>query len=123
MRRFWEYLSLPDGAAAWLVCRAADAQSLGMVELGRHKDGADTEVSYQFDPAVWGHGYAREAVGAVVAEALCTGALKRVIAETQTANGASCRLLEQLGMVAITRVQRFGAEQVIYAKTARKGPV
>jgi len=36
------------------------------------------------------------------------------VAETQSANKASCKLLEKLGMNLKQIVQRFGAEQSIY---------
>ncbi|APX13634.1 hypothetical protein BWR18_02090 [Tateyamaria omphalii] len=122
IRRFREYLPLPDGNAAWIACRTtAEPQALGLVELGPHKDGTDHEVSYQFDPAVWGHGFACEAVSAVIVHALHMGVLRRVIAETQSANAASCRLLERVGMTEMVRVQRFGAEQIIYCTSPDGG--
>jgi len=42
-------------------------------------------------------------------------AFERLIAETQSANSASCNLLEKLGMTEVRRVERFGAQQSIYA--------
>ncbi|MBY5934011.1 GNAT family N-acetyltransferase [Tateyamaria omphalii] len=119
VRRFRDYLSLPDGVAAWIVCRSGDDVPLGLVELSPHKDGTDYEVSYQFDPAIWGKGFAHEAVGAVLDHVLHGDGLERVIAETQSANTASCRLLERLGMTEVARLQRFGAEQVIYRSAAK----
>jgi ribosomal-protein-alanine N-acetyltransferase len=40
--------------------------------------------------------------------------LERIIAETQSANAASCSLLRKQGMVEICRIQRFGTEQIIF---------
>lgn len=40
--------------------------------------------------------------------------LPGLIAETQTANQASCRLLEKVGKKRVKTLSRFGAEQVIY---------
>ena len=38
-----------------------------------------------------------------------------MIAETQTANILSCKLLERVGMKLEQKIQRFGTEQTIYA--------
>jgi [ribosomal protein S5]-alanine N-acetyltransferase len=72
-------------------------------------------LSYEFHPDAWGHGYATEATRRALDFALNDLAFERLIAETQTANSASCRLLERLGMKEERRIQRFGAEQAIYA--------
>lgn len=52
---------------------------------------------------------------AVVDYALDDLGLHRIIAETQSANTASCRLLERIGMHRVKTLQRFGAEQIIYS--------
>jgi [ribosomal protein S5]-alanine N-acetyltransferase len=41
--------------------------------------------------------------------------LPNVIAETQTANRASCKLIERLGMKLEKTIERFGAEHAIYS--------
>ncbi len=91
----------------WLV--EAERQALGLVFLGRHREGG-RELSYAFHPDAWGQGCATEAARAVLGRVR----FRRVVAETQAANAASRRLLERLGMREIRRVERFGAEQVIY---------
>ena len=106
----------PDTATQhWAIRLKDDNAFVGIVSLGAHHDGTDTEVSYQLLPEWWGQGYAKETVQAVVNYALGNLGLLRVIAETQTANVASCRLLESLGMRLERMVERFGAEQAIYA--------
>ena len=101
----------------WVI-RLKGGSFVGTVSLGAHHDGADTEVSYQLLPMWWGQGYAGEAVGAVIKYALFELGLARVVAETQRANLASCRLLERLGMRLERTVERFGAEQAIYVREA-----
>ena len=113
--RFRGYLTPSADVGAWVVILVERRRAIGLVELGPHKDRQDYEVSYQFHPKAWGHGFAREAVGALIADALRHGRLKRVIAETQSANAASCRLLKGLGMVETQRINRFGAEQILFA--------
>lgn len=102
------------GHVGWVV--RGQQGRLGLVELSRHKDGADWEVSYQFAPKAWGRGYAFEAVGQALAYAQEELGLSQVIAETQRANAASCALLLRLGFVEERSVLRFGAEQVIFRK-------
>ena len=87
---------------------------LGVVLLDRHHDLEDIEVSYLFLPEHWGRGYASAAVRQVLAHAFGTIGLCRVVAETQSANAASVRLLERLGFRLLRKVVRFGAEQSIY---------
>jgi len=93
----------------------SENNALGLIVLNPHTEGQDYEISYQFLPAYWGKGYAREAVSCVIKNALQITPLSRVIAETQSANLASIRLLKALGMHEVQRLERFGAEQVIMA--------
>ncbi|WP_005651143.1 GNAT family N-acetyltransferase [Tritonibacter mobilis] len=113
--RFEAYLSttLP----IWLV--NAEGISIGIVTLTPHKDGQDFELSYQFLPDFWGRGYATEACQKVLEYALITKRLPCIIAETQSANDASCRLLSCLGLHEERRVERFGAQQIIFATPKR----
>ena len=113
--RFKDYSATSGDVGIWVVCAVSSERPIGLVELGPHKDGKDYEVSYQFDPAYWGKGFANEAIQVVIEHALDGHGLKRVVAETQSANVASCRLLRKQGMNEISRVRRFGAEQVIFA--------
>ena len=88
--------------------------SIGIVSLGKHHNKIDTEISYQLLPEWWGRGYATEAVQAILTHALTVLGLPRVIAETQIANIASCRLLKRMGMRLQGTVERFGAKQGIF---------
>ncbi|MEW6436312.1 MAG: GNAT family N-acetyltransferase [Pseudomonadota bacterium] len=106
---------IEKGQMVWLVEAKETHLPLGMIFVSKHKDGGDFELSYQFRPAAWGFGYAAEAAKRILDYALNDMQLTRLIAETQSINVASCRLLERLGMKELRRVQRFGAEQIIYA--------
>ena len=99
---------------AWAVRESLGSPLLGVVVLDRHHELEDLEVSYLFLPEHWGRGYASEAVRQVVARAFGTLGLRRIFAETQSANTASVRLLEHLGFRLLRKVVRFGAEQSIY---------
>ncbi|WP_418887983.1 GNAT family N-acetyltransferase [Octadecabacter algicola] len=113
--RFRSYLRSPADVSIWIVQTRQYSKSVGLIDLSPHKDGEEYEISYQFHPDGWGNGFAREATACVVQHSLTGSRLDRIIAETQSANLASCRLLEHLKMVELKRLQRFGAEQVIFA--------
>ncbi len=113
-----EMLHPEEGAFYWVVREKGTGHFIGLVSLDRHHDGEDLEISYQFLPSWWGCGYATEVVFAVIQYGLRELKCGRVVAETQTANIASCRLLERVGMRLERRVMRFGAEQAIYCAEA-----
>lgn len=114
LRRVRDQVRAGPDADLW-VATLNDAKTLvGVVDVSLHKEGRDHEVSYQFYPTFWSRGLAFEAVGAVIDHTLGPRGMPRIIAETQSANIASCRLLTRLGMTEQTRVHRFGAEQIIY---------
>ena len=104
-----------DDSFYWTVWGKRTGHFIGLVSLEPHHDGHDHEISYQFLPNWWGRGYAQEAVGFLVRYALIELKLPKVIAETQTANQPSCRLLERIGMERERILVRFGAEQAIYS--------
>jgi RimJ/RimL family protein N-acetyltransferase len=57
------------------------------------------EIGYALLRSAWGHGYAREAVRALVGEAFTGLDLNRLEADIDPRNDASARLLERLGFV------------------------
>ena len=71
------------------------------------------EVSFVLMPEAQGSGLARAAVAAALLEAWLLG-LAQVVAETQTANTRSVRLLEALGFTAWKEVVRFGKAQTVF---------
>ena len=99
----------------WTVREKRTDEFIGLVSLDSHHDGNESEVSYQFLPNWWGRGYAQEVVGFLVRYALFELKLPKVLAETQTANRASCRLLERIGMERERTIVRFGAEPAVYS--------
>ncbi len=59
-------------------------------------------------------GLAFEVLTQVIEEGLNYLNIASIVAETQTANKASCRLLEKLGMKKVQMLERFGQEQAVY---------
>ncbi|MDR6121225.1 ribosomal-protein-alanine N-acetyltransferase [Bacillus sp. SLBN-46] len=110
-----EMLHSGDDSFYWVIRKKHTDNFIGMVSLTPHHDGVYYEVSYQLLPIWWGAGYATEVVQVVINFALNELKLPKVIAETQTANISSCRLLEKLGMKLEGTIIRFGAEQAIYS--------
>ncbi len=58
----------------------------------------EAELGYVFDPAYGGHGYATEAVTAMVAHAFGRLGVRRITAGCFAGNLASVRILEKVGM-------------------------
>jgi len=99
-----------------VVRLTGEGQFEGLLSLGPHHDGKDQEVSYQLLPEFWRRGLASESLRALMVEARERFGLDRVIAETQTANTRSIRLLESLGFQRERILVRFDAEQAIYGR-------
>jgi len=111
---------LSDGGAHHWVVRLQDgAEFIGLLSLGPHHDGEEIEVSYQFLPEFWGRGLAIESLRALLSAWWEPFAQDSVIAETQTANTRSMRLLESLGFRQERTLVRFEAEQAIFRLNRR----
>ena len=122
LSKFPQLIQASLEAQCWAIRLQADNTFIGLIYLGTHHNGLDTEISYQLLPAWWGQGYATETVQALIDYVLDTLGVPRVMAETQVANVASCQLLERLGFQLEQIVVRFGAEQAIYViNKQRKG--
>ncbi|WP_159045405.1 GNAT family N-acetyltransferase [Streptomyces sp. H036] len=103
-------------AGAFTVVRVADQRPIGLVTIGAdHRCEGRAEISYQLLPAAWGEGMGREAVAA--AASWWTHAVPGggpLVAVTQKANTASCRMLEAIGMIVIDELDEHGARQCLY---------
>lgn len=99
----------------YAVVRTSDEALLGLVTVEPAAREGETEVSYQFLPEHWGHGYAREAVAAVVEATLLD--TPTVVALTQEANQRSRRLLEAVGMTHASSFVEYDAHQVLYRRS------
>jgi [ribosomal protein S5]-alanine N-acetyltransferase len=112
-----EMLNPSDSSYYWVVREKGTDDFIGLLSLDPHHDGVNLEISYQLLPNWWGMGYATEVVQVIIHFALSELNLPKVVAETQTANVSSCKLLEKLGMKLEREITRFGAEQAIYSIT------
>jgi RimJ/RimL family protein N-acetyltransferase len=78
------------------ITRLADGRAIGGIGFKGQPDGGCVEIGYGLAPSARGHGYAAEAVIAIVAMAADHG-LSRVIADTTPDNIASQRTLIRAG--------------------------
>lgn len=86
----------PD--TSFTVVTRADARAIGQLgTTGTVNAAGDLEIGYGMNPAVWGHGYATETVGALVTHLHTLPRVRRVTADTAVTNRASERVLEKLG--------------------------
>lgn len=112
---FSQIITYDKNSFYWVVRYHVNDEFIGLVSLDRHHDGINTEVSYQFMPKWWGDGYGEEIIKRIINYAFEELKLTRIVAETQSANKASCKLLKKIGMKLEQSVERFGAEQYIFS--------
>jgi [ribosomal protein S5]-alanine N-acetyltransferase len=98
----------------WIVRLKENGEFIGVASLKLHHDGKNKEVSYEFLPRFWGQGYGTEVIQKVIEYGFNEIGLDEIVAETQTANKTSCKLLEKVGMTLKEKIERFGAEQSIF---------
>lgn len=84
------------------------------------------EIGFIFNPDVWGHGFAGEAVRAVIARAFGHHRLSSIDADVDPRNAASLRLLARLGFQEVGRARGtwlVGAEKCdsVYLRLAMEG--
>ena len=91
-----------DGLGFWVTVQRSDAAIVGYCGL---KPGADAtpavgelEIGWSLSPAVWGGGYATEAAAATLIWGWANRPAQRIVAITATANLASRRVMDRLGM-------------------------
>jgi RimJ/RimL family protein N-acetyltransferase len=136
--RYWSSLPHADLAEsqAWI------AGTIAAIEAGRSDDflvecdgavigkaglWAGNELGFLFAPAVWGKGYAREAVEAVIARGFAAGGHAEIRAEADPRNEACLRLLQRLGFHETGRAERtwcIGGEwsDSVYLALSRPDP-
>ncbi|ARG18648.1 MULTISPECIES: GNAT family N-acetyltransferase [Acinetobacter] len=113
-------INTPSKLPIWAIRSSTDHNFLGIISLDTHHDGSDIEVSYELLPEYMGYGYATQALEFVLNYSFNELNLKKVIAETQTQNKASIKLLERVGMVFEKSVERFGSNQSIFFITSHQ---
>lgn len=93
----WATRTSPDGAQTWLnyAVRLRDGGYVGWVQATMSGDVAT--IGYDVFPPFWRRGYGKEACAELVRALREEHGVSRIIANVDTENVASCRLLEALG--------------------------
>lgn len=112
---FIEMLNSVNDSKYWIIRDKESNEFMGLVSLGPHHNGEDVEISYQLIPKWWGKGYATEVINRVIKFAFEVLDINKIVAETQTVNTRSKKLLERVGMELVTTYQRFNEDQSLYA--------
>ena len=89
----------PNGDQVWLnwaLHRKTADEYVGLVQATVHAD-RTVQLAYQLFPPCWGRGYATEACRRVLQLLFGPYRVTQVLAEVDTRNRASIRLLERLG--------------------------
>ena len=106
---------ISDNTGLYFCIRASKTNDfVGIISITKHHDDIFKELAYQFLPQFWGMGMATESISAILELLRKNISIKELIAETQSRNLSSCRLLEKLGFEFENTVIRFGEEQSIY---------
>jgi RimJ/RimL family protein N-acetyltransferase len=104
-----ELFADPERLATTVVVELADGTLIGdfmlrredawaQLQVAQQAAGTQAELGWVLDPAHTGHGYATEAVRAMVAYCFTDLGVRRVVANCFLDNDASWRLMERVGM-------------------------
>lgn len=111
-----EWLRRRDGYAPWTIVTKAEARIVGWGGLNNDPfyPGWGAEISYYFEPAAWGCGYATELAVACTSLADNDLCLAEVYAFARPENVASRRVLEKVGFEVVRFVPEM--ERVLYRR-------
>jgi len=107
-----------EGIGIWPVVRKEDGRVIGACGLQRLPSGTDVEIAFLFARDFWGHGYAFEAAGAVLAFGFRDQRLPRIVAVANKFNARSITLIHRLGMHFVGVVRAYQSDLLLYAKEA-----
>ena len=81
----------------WFIFRPATGHKMA-AHIGWTRDD-DVEIGYRFRRSAWGRGLATEGADVLVRDGLADPEVTRIVAVALVTNGASCRVLEKVGLV------------------------
>lgn len=109
--RFHDMIQSQNVALHWTIRLRETEDFIGLVFRDTYHDDHDIEIGYQFLPDYWGNGYATEVITCILKFGVETLGYSTIVAETQSQNKASCRLLQKVGMQFEEELERFGHKQ------------
>lgn len=98
-----------------LAVKLLDSTFIGLIEITKHHNKADMEISYAFLKEYWGYGYAYEAMKSTLSYCQNELNLNRIVIETQSKNIKSNRLIQKLGGKLEQTLIRFNEEQNLFS--------
>jgi RimJ/RimL family protein N-acetyltransferase len=107
-----EWLPKEKSGQLWYVIETPEGEKVGQI-VGRHQEDGSVQIGYRIIPYARGKGYCTEAVRALITHLFSLG-VERVVAEVNTGNKPSIRVLEKLGFRDIeyneklVRINEFG---------------
>jgi [ribosomal protein S5]-alanine N-acetyltransferase len=111
-----------DGRERWLnwVIRIPSSELIGYVQATIHPGGR-ANIAYVLSSAYWGHGHARRATEAMIAELACQYGVRDIFAVLKDRNLRSVSLLERLGFALAApeqhAAQQVEADEVLFCRT------
>ena len=109
-RESWER----HGFGAWAILARADLAFLGETGL-RQRETGEIALRFALKTTAQGHGFAGEAVAAVLAFAFAQAGLAEVTAISRASNAASLRVLACNGFRCLRRERRSGKDLAFFA--------
>ncbi|GAB6107839.1 GNAT family N-acetyltransferase [Fusibacter bizertensis] len=106
--------ALEGEARIYTISEKSTLRKMGLITFDTYYDGSSLEVSYEFLPEFWGNGYAFETVKMALNHEYDIWGQKMIVAETQSRNLTSRKLLERLGFKMSSELTRFGERQTVY---------
>jgi len=103
------------GFSTWAVVEKASGTVVGDVGFGLYEPTGEPELGYTLAAAVWGRGYALEAVRACVAAAFAHLPYDRLVAKVESGNARSLRLAARLGMHPVETIDVDGRPHMLLA--------
>jgi len=108
---------LRHGFGAWAILARADSAFLGETGLRRRETG-EVALRFALKVTAQGHGFAGEAVAAVLDFAYVQAGLAEVTAVSQAGNASSLRVLDRSGFRCLRRECRNGKDLAFFALSA-----
>ena len=111
-----------DGREQWLnwVIRIPSSELIGYVQATVYSEGR-AHIAYVLSSAYWGHGHARKAIEAMIAELARHYGVRALFAVLKDRNVRSVRLLERLGFAPASPehhdAQRVEPDEVLFFRT------
>ena len=102
------------GFGRWAVVHKADGVLIGFAGLKHLDELGEVDLGYRLLPAYWGRGLATEACRPIIEYGFTRLRLPRIMAMVDSANAASVRVLEKLGLTPAGPIDFLGSRWLRY---------